>query len=85
MIDLGKNTEFAVEMTGRRFVLASFFPQPAGRKRRFDGRLMLTNPAGETVYEKNIRFDDLDDHGENADELARRVGEILERIPVAGR
>lgn len=53
--------------------------------RRFEGRLVLTDPAGETVYEKDIRFDDLDDYGENAEELARRVGEILEKTSAPGR
>ncbi len=67
--------------------LAGSAPSPVDIRERLDAPrvAVLTDPAGETVYEKNLRFDDLDDHGENAEELARHVGEILERTSAPGR
>jgi len=67
--------------------LAGSAPSPVDIRERLDAPrgAVLTDPAGETVYEKDIRFDDLDAHGENAEELARHVGEILERTSARGR
>ena len=48
--------------------------------RRFGGQLVLTNSAGETVYQQDIRFDDLDDYAKNSDELGRHIREILKNI-----
>ena len=48
--------------------------------RRFGGQLVLTNAAGETVYQQDIRVDDLDDYAKNSDELGRHIREILKNI-----
>ena len=54
-------------------------------QRRFDARLVLTDPSGEQLYDKEMRFEDLDTHATNAAALARRIGEILEEIAAARR
>ena len=52
--------------------------------RRFGGQLVLTNSAGETVYQQDIRVDDLDDYAKNSDELGRHIHEILKTISESG-
>ena len=52
--------------------------------RRFEGQLVLTSAAGETVYQQDIRFNDLDDYTKNADELGRHIHEILKKISESG-
>jgi hypothetical protein len=45
---------------------------------------VLTNSAGETVYQQDIRVDDLDDYAKNSDELGRHIHEILKTISESG-
>ena len=52
--------------------------------RRFEGQLVLTNAAGETAYQQDIHFNDLDDYAKNADELGRHIHEILKKISEPG-
>jgi tetratricopeptide (TPR) repeat protein len=53
--------------------------------RRFRGRILLTDRAGEILYEDDFTLDNLDDAVENADDLAEHIDKIVETVWEASR
>ncbi len=50
------------------------------RPRRFEGRLLVNDRAGDELYEEDFELADIDDPAASARDLARHIREIVERI-----